>query len=114
VFKFHAPNHKCDRKNGWQFAPRHMIFDVKQQDMRYKAQPVVGGHMIDSSDHTTYSSVIENISVWLLFLATTHQGLDIMTGNIGNAFPMATCAEKVWSKFGPEFGDQEGAIVTPQ
>jgi hypothetical protein len=34
VFKFHAPNYKCDRKEGWQFAPMHMIFDVKQQDMR--------------------------------------------------------------------------------
>jgi hypothetical protein len=37
-----------------------------------------------------------------------------MTGDIGNAFPTAPCAEKVWSKCGPEFGDQEGAIVTLQ
>jgi hypothetical protein len=43
VCKFHAPNHKCDQKDGWQFAPMHMIFDVKQQDMRYKAWLVVGG-----------------------------------------------------------------------
>jgi len=114
VFKFHAPNYKCSRSDGWQFAPMHMIFDVKQQDMRYKAWLVVGGHVIDSSDYTTYSSVIENISVRLLFLAATHQGLGIMTGDIGNAFPTAPCAEKVWSKCGPEFGDQEGAIVTLQ
>ena len=114
VFKFHAPNHKCDRKEGWQFAPMHMIFDIKQQDMRYKARLVVGGHVIDSSDYTTYSSVIENISVRLLFLAAAHQGLGIMTGDIGNAFPTAPCAEKVWSKCGPEFGSQEGAIVTLQ
>jgi Reverse transcriptase (RNA-dependent DNA polymerase) len=92
----------------------HMIFDVKQQDMRYKARLVVGGHVIDSSDYTTYSSVIENISVRLLFLAATHQNLGIMTGDIGNAFPTAPCAEKVWSKCGPEFGEQEGAIVTLQ
>ena len=37
-----------------------------------------------------------------------------MTGDIGNAFPTAPCAKKVWSKCGPEFGDQEGAIVTLQ
>jgi Reverse transcriptase (RNA-dependent DNA polymerase) len=37
-----------------------------------------------------------------------------MTGDIGNAFPTAPCAEKVWSKCGPEFGAQEGAIVTLQ
>ena len=91
-----------------------MIFDIKQQDMRYKARLVVGGHVIDSSDYTTYSSIIENISVRLLFLAAAHQGLGIMTGDIVNAFPAAPCEEKVWSKCGPEFGQQEGAIVTLQ
>jgi hypothetical protein len=75
---------------------------------------VVGGHVIDSSDYATYSSVIENLSVRLLFLAAAHQGLGIMTGDIGNAFPTAPCAEEVWSKCGPEFGPQEGAIVTLQ
>jgi hypothetical protein len=38
VFKFHAPNHKCNKKEGWQFAPMHMILDIKQQDLRYKAR----------------------------------------------------------------------------
>jgi hypothetical protein len=85
VFKFHAPNYKCNKKEGWQFSPMHMIFDIKQQDLRYKARLVVGGHVIDSSDYTTYSSVIENLSVRLLFLAAAHQGLGIMTGDIGNA-----------------------------
>jgi hypothetical protein len=74
VFKFHLPNHKCDRKDGWQFAPMHMIFDIKQQDMQYWARLVVGGHVIDSLDYTTYSLVIENISVHLLFLVAQHQG----------------------------------------
>jgi hypothetical protein len=36
VFKFHAPNYKCDHKEGWQFAPMHMIFDIDQQDMNTK------------------------------------------------------------------------------
>jgi hypothetical protein len=58
--------------------------------------------------------MIENISVQLLFLAATHQSLAIMTGDIGTAFPTAPCAEKVWSKCGPEYGDQEGAIITLQ
>jgi hypothetical protein len=114
AFKFHAPNHKCERKDGWQFAPMHMIFDGKQQNMQYKAQLFVGGHMIESSEYTTYSTIIENISVCLLFLAATHQGLDLMTGDISNAFSTAQCAKKDLVKCGPEFGDQEGAIVTLQ
>jgi hypothetical protein len=111
VFQLHAPNHRCHKSDGWQFAPMHMIFDVKQQDMRYKARLVMGGHVIDSSAYNTYSLVIENLSVRLVFLAAAHQGLDIMTGDIANAFPTAPCAEKVWSKCGPEFGAQEGSIV---
>jgi len=114
VFKFHSPNHKCDKNEGWQFAPMHMIFDIKQQDMRYKARLVVGGHVIDSTRYNTYSSVVENLSVRLVFLVASHQGLSIMTGDIGNAFPTAPCAEKVWSVCGPEFGVKEGAIVTLQ
>jgi hypothetical protein len=82
--------------------------------MGYKARLVVGGHVIDSLVYTTYSLVIENISVCLLFLAAQHQGSGIMTGDIGNVFPTAPFADKVWSKCGPEFGDQEGAIVTLQ
>ena len=33
-------------------------------------------------------------------------------GDISNAFLMASCAEKIRSKAGPEFRDKEGAILT--
>jgi hypothetical protein len=26
VFKFHAPNYRCNKKEGWQLAPMHMFF----------------------------------------------------------------------------------------
>ena len=37
--------------------------------------------------------------------------LDIMTGDVSNAFPTAPCAEKVWTVAGPEFGRNKGRIV---
>ncbi len=58
-FQFYGPNQKFSKNEGWQYAPIHMIFDVKQQDLRYKARLVVGGHVVDSSDHITYSSFIK-------------------------------------------------------
>ncbi len=76
VFQFHSPNQKHDNNEGWQYAPMHMIFVVKQQDLRYKARLVIGGHVVDSSKYNTYSSVVENLSVRLVFLAAAHQGLD--------------------------------------
>ena len=50
-------------------------------------------------------------SVCLLFLISQHTGLDIMTADIGNAFPTAPCQEKVYTIAGPEFGDREGSLV---
>jgi hypothetical protein len=111
VFEYKSPAHVCNKSDGWQFAPMHMIFDIKQQDLRHKARLVCGGHVIDSSGHVTYSSTIKDISVRLLMIIATQNKLDMMVGDIGNAFPTAPCAEKIWTKAGPEFGDRAGSTI---
>ena len=68
VFEYLNPNTKFWREEGWQFPPMQMIFDIKQ-DLHRKVRFVVGGHVIDSSEHMTYSSMIKDVSVWLLMLA---------------------------------------------
>ncbi len=93
-FEFVDPSTNFKREDGWQFAPMHMIFDIKQEDLRYKARFVVGGHVVDSSNHTMYSSTISDISVRLLMLVATQHKLQLMVGDVGNAFPTAPCAEK--------------------
>ena len=60
-----------------------------------KARIVVGGNVIDSSKYSTFSSTIANLSVRLLFLVAVQNGLELMCGDIGNAFPPAPCAEKI-------------------
>ena len=67
-FCYHSPETKFDKDKGWQFTKIHMIFDIKQQDLRHKARFVDGGHMLDSSMYNTYSSTIQGILVRLLFL----------------------------------------------
>lgn len=111
VFKFHSSTHKCSKHEGWSFAPMHMIFDIKREDLRYKARLVIGGHVIDSSSHNTYSSTVQDISVRLLQLVALQNQLHIMTGDISNAFCTAPVAEKIYSRAGPEFGDRAGCIV---
>jgi hypothetical protein len=112
-FEFIAPDTTLHKSDGWQYAPMHMIFDIKQEDLRYKARLVMGGHVVDSSQHTTYSSTISDISVRLLMLVATQNNLNLMVGDVGNAFPTAPCAEKIWSTAGPEFRHQgkEGSKV---
>lgn len=112
VFEFFPPSHKLHKRDGWQRAPLHMIFDIKREDQRYKARLVIGGNMIDSSNYNTYSSTVQDTSTRLLQLVAVQNGLGIMTGDIGNAFCTAPCAEKIYSVAGPEFGPRAGSIVT--
>jgi hypothetical protein len=114
VFKYMPSNHKCEKSEGWQYAPMHMIYDIKLQDLRHKARLVAGGHVVDSSNHITYSSTIQDISVRLLMIVAAQNSLDTMVGDIATAFPTAPCAEKVWSRAGPEFGDKRDSIVVLQ
>ena len=97
VFQFYPPNNNFEKKYGWKYAPMHMIFDVKHQDLQHKAGLVFGGHVMDSMYHTTYSSNIKYFSVRLMILIAVKNGLGIVAGYIGNAFYIAPCAENIWS-----------------
>ena len=74
-----------------------IIIDVKQQDLRHKARLVVGGHVVDSTEHIKYSSTIKYVSVILMILIAVKNVLGIMAGDIGNKFCMALGAENIWS-----------------
>ena len=110
-FKFHPSNTQFSKSNGWQYCPLHMIFDIKQQDMRHKARLVAGGNVIDSSSYNTNSTTVHDISIRLMMLIAVKNRLGLMAGDIGNAFPTAPNMEKVWTIAGAEFGEQAGSVV---
>ncbi|KAI2510964.1 Reverse transcriptase (RNA-dependent DNA polymerase) [Fragilaria crotonensis] len=107
-FSFHSPDYKPS--SDFQMARLTMIFEVKQ-DGRRKARLVAGGHMVDPMGITTRSTVVKGISVRLLDLIAHRDGLQILCGDIGNAFITADCLEKIYSRAGPEFGEREGSIL---
>ena len=82
VFQLYPPKNNFEKKCGWQYAPMHMLFDVKQQDLRHNSRLVVGGHVVDSMDHTTYSSTIKYVSVILMLLIAVNNWLGLMDENI--------------------------------
>eukprot|EP00957_Ditylum_brightwellii_P099964 7617776-Ditylum_brightwellii.AAC.1 len=110
VFKYHDLGTKFTKEDGWQYTPMHMIFGIKH-DLRHKACFVVGGHVIDSSNHTTYSSTVRNLSIKLMLLIAMSNNLGMMDGDIDNDFCNAPCSEKVWSMAGNEFGQRKGCVV---
>eukprot|EP00957_Ditylum_brightwellii_P137363 10472438-Ditylum_brightwellii.AAC.1 len=111
VFKYHTPDKKFSKEEGWQYASMHMIFNIKH-NLRHKACFVVGGHVVDSLKHTTFSSTVQDISVRLMLMIAVQNNLVMMSGDIGNAFFMAPCAKQIWSVAGDDFGPRKGSVET--
>ena len=90
----------------------HMIFNVKfRKNFRYKARLVAGGHMTDTPNTLTYSSVVSCNSVRIALTIAALNELSVKACDIQNAYLTAECKEKIWTRAGPEFGSESGSIM---
>ena len=90
-----------------------MIFDVKMgENFRQKARLVGGGHMTEAPSSITYSSVVSRDSIRIALTIAALNGLDLLDCDIQNAYLTAKCREKIWTIAGPEFGSEEGSLIT--
>ena len=62
-----------------------MIFDVKV-DLRIKARLVIGGHVVNSYGHEVHMITMKLVSARILMTITAVNNLEVMTGDIGNAY----------------------------
>ncbi len=88
----------------------HLVFEVKF-DLRRKARYVAGGHLTEAPSSMTYASVVSRESVRIGFLLAALNDLDILAGDIQNAYLNAPTKEKVWFMAGAEWGDKAGRPV---
>ena len=96
----------------YQFMRCHMIFNVKfGENFRRKARLVAGGHMTDTPNTLTYSSVVSRDSVCIAVTIAALNDLSVMACDIQNAYLTAECREKIWTRAGPEFGSENGSIM---
>ena len=96
----------------YQFMQCHMIFDVKVgENFWRKARLVAGGHMTNTPNTLTYSSVVSRDSVCIALTITALNELSVMACGIQNAYLTAECRGKIWTIAGPEFGSQSGSII---
>ena len=82
----------------YQFMWCHMIFDVKfGENFQRKARLVAGGHMTDTPNTLTYSSVVSRDSVRIALTIAALNELSAMACDIQNAYLTAECREKIWT-----------------
>ena len=72
---------------------------------------MVGGHVMCSMEHTTYSYTTKYVPVRLMLFIFLKNGLGPMDGDIENSLCMDPCAENIWSSCGAEFGPICGSLV---
>ena len=87
-----------------------MIFNVKM-DFTWKARFVAGGHTTDTPGLITYSSVVSRDSARLAFLIAGLNELDVLAGDVTNAYLNALCREKIWFDGGVEIGEDRGKVL---
>eukprot|EP00957_Ditylum_brightwellii_P096485 7348884-Ditylum_brightwellii.AAC.2 len=108
---FEFCEHSNEPGRDYQKTTLHMVFNAKQ-DERHKGQLVAGGHLIALLDHDVYSSTVKGISVCLIHILAHSAGLEVLCGDIGNAYDNAYTTEKVYAKAGAELSSElHGKIV---
>jgi hypothetical protein len=88
----------------------HLIFDLKL-DMTRKARYVAGGHLTDVPTSMTYSTVVSRDTVRIGFLVAALNDLDILAGDIQNAFLEAPTKEKIFFYAGDEWKSDKDRVV---
>ena len=83
------------------------VFDVKADGKR-KGRLVARGDMTPEPEEAVYSSVASLRSLRILVFLAELNGLEIMQGDIGNAYLESYTQEKVYFIAGPEFGPLAG------
>ena len=90
--------------------PLHMCFAVKW-DRRRKARLVAGGNWTSPEGVENYSGVVSNETVRTgIFLAQLNY-LDIMVGDVSNAYLHSKTKEKIYTVAGPEFKEYQGRTM---
>jgi hypothetical protein len=102
VFQFMDTNYKVP--SDYQYIPLLMKFDIKM-DLRRKARLVAGGHVTKDIEGDNYSGVVKMDSVRLIFLLADLNKMDLLMADVSNAYLNAYTNEKIYTKCGPEFGN---------
>ena len=87
-----------------------MNFEIKM-DLCRKARYVAGGHLTDPPTSMTYSTVVSRESVRIAFLIAALNNMEILAGDIQNAYLNAPTSEKLYFVAGKEWKADAGKNI---
>ena len=82
-----------------------------KQDLQRKARLVIQGFRVDPKDLSTRSTVVQGISVRLIDIIAHRDNLQLINGDIGNAFLQARTNEKCYTVCENYWGEYHGQIA---
>ena len=78
------------------------------ENFQFKARLVANGNETGTPASLTYASVVSRESVRIALTIAALNDLEVKTSDIENAYLTAPTEEKLCTKLGPEFGEDEG------
>ena len=90
----------------------HVFYINLGENCMLKARIVAGGHKKNAPSSITYILVVPQYSVRICLLIAALNSLDIQSAYIKNSYLTAPCQEKIWTRSGNEFRQDEGRVFT--
>ena len=94
---------------GWQYAPLHWVFAIKN-DLRHTARSVISGHVTTADELDKYATTTCLDGVKLQLYLTARSGKKMVSGDVGSAYLNSYTKEKILTSLGPEFGENAGPV----
>ena len=96
---------------GHQYMDCHLVYEIKLDGFRRKARLVAGGHMTEAPAVMTYASVVSRETVRIALTIAALNDLEVKASDVQNAYLTASCAERIYTRLGPEFGPDQNKVA---
>lgn len=91
-------------------ADKNCVYNIKP-DLHYKARLIYDGNRVDHGGLSTCDTVVKSISVCLLNIITDFHHLDVLYGDIGNAFIQVNDKGKIYTRCESKLGARVNSIA---
>ena len=86
-----------------QYMDCYLVYDIKLDGFRRKAWLVAGGHMTEALAVMMYASIVSRETMHISLNIAAPNDLEVKASDVQNAYLTAPCAQRIYTRLGPEF-----------